>query len=136
MPLAAVIHGYQHLIITKAVCQLKQQRLTRAFLLYLTARDMSKLSREDILRLAELSRLRLADEEINRFESELPAILDYVEMLNQAHSDEGLEPTYQVSGLKNSTRPDEVQTYQATPADLLKNAPATKNGQFKVKKVL
>ena len=48
----------------------------------------------------------------------------------------GLEPTYQVSGLRNVTRKDEIIDYQAKQGDLLKNAPATQDGQFKVKKVL
>lgn len=96
---------------------------------------MSKLSRDDVLNLAKLSRLRLSEEEITRFQAELSEILDYVEVLNRVDT-EGLEPTYQVTGLKNVTRLDEIKDYQAKPSDLLKNAPATQGGQFKVKKVL
>jgi len=96
---------------------------------------MSKLSREDILRLADLSRLRLTDEEVERFGPELSAILDYVEKLNKTDTT-GLEPTYQVSGLKNVMRSDEIKPYQASPKALLKGAPAIENNQFKVKKVL
>jgi aspartyl-tRNA(Asn)/glutamyl-tRNA(Gln) amidotransferase subunit C len=96
---------------------------------------MSKLSREDILKLARLSRLKLSDEEIESLQAQLSEILTYVEQLNEVDVT-GLEPTYQVTGLKNITRPDEVRDYQAKPADLLKNAPATIDNQFKVKRVL
>lgn len=96
---------------------------------------MSKLSRDDVLKLAALSRLRLSDEEVERFRDELSAILEYVEMLDKADTD-GLEPTYQLSGLKNVTRKDVVRDYGYKAADLLKNAPATQDGQFKVKRVL
>jgi aspartyl/glutamyl-tRNA(Asn/Gln) amidotransferase C subunit len=58
-----------------------------------------------------------------------------VEKLNEVDVD-GLEPTYQVTGLTNVTRPDEIKDYQAKPEDLLKNAPAVANNQFKVKRVL
>jgi aspartyl-tRNA(Asn)/glutamyl-tRNA(Gln) amidotransferase subunit C len=96
---------------------------------------MSKLSREDVLKLARLSRLRLSEQEVEKFRTELSEILTYVENLNGADI-EGLEPTYQVTGLKNVMRPDEVKDYGYTPADLLKNAPAVADNQFKVKRVL
>ena len=96
---------------------------------------MSKLSRDDVLKLARLSRLKLSDVEIERFREELSSILGYVEVLDKADTS-GLEPTYQVTGLKNVTRQDQIQDYGYKSADLLKNTPAVQDGQFKVKKVL
>lgn len=96
---------------------------------------MAKLSTEDVLKLAHLSRLKLTDEEIEKFRSELSEILEYVEQLDKVDT-AGLEPTYQITGLKNVTRPDEPVEYQAKPEDLLKNAPALQDNQFKVKRVL
>ncbi len=96
---------------------------------------MSKLTREDVLKLAALSKLRLSDAEIEKFRSELTEILDYVEVLNKADT-KGLVPTYQVTGLTNVTRPDKTKDYSAKPVDLLKNAPAVEANQFKVKRVL
>jgi aspartyl-tRNA(Asn)/glutamyl-tRNA(Gln) amidotransferase subunit C len=61
--------------------------------------------------------------------------LDYVEVLNQVDV-AGLEPTYQVTGLKNVTRPDEIKDYGYEPRGLLKNAPATQDNQFRVKRIL
>lgn len=96
---------------------------------------MSNLSREDILKLARLSRLKLSEDEIVRLQAELSDILNYVEILDSVDT-AGLEPTYQVTGLKNVTRQDEIKDYGYGSEDLLKNAPAVKDGQFKVKRVL
>jgi aspartyl-tRNA(Asn)/glutamyl-tRNA(Gln) amidotransferase subunit C len=96
---------------------------------------MSKLSRDDVLKLAALSKLRLSDEEIDKMREELSEILNYVEQLSQVDVAE-LEPTYQVTGLTNVMREDEVIDYGYKTADLLKNAPAVQDGQFKVKRVL
>ena len=96
---------------------------------------MSKLSREDILKLAKLSRLELTDEEVDLFGDEIGAILQYVEQLQTADLD-GLDPTYQVTGLKDVTRADEVVDYQADAPALLKGAPATENNHFKVKRMV
>lgn len=96
---------------------------------------MSGLTRDEVLRLAELSRLKLTEEEISRSRDELSAILDFVKVLDSVDT-AGLKPTYQVTGLKNVMRPDKVIDYQAKSADLLKNAPNIKSGQFKVKRVI
>ncbi len=96
---------------------------------------MSKLTRDAVIKLAQLSRLKLTDEEIERFREELSEVLDYVQMLDKVDV-KGLEPTYQVTGLKNVMRSDETLDYQAKPADLLKDAPALEKNQFKVRRVL
>jgi aspartyl-tRNA(Asn)/glutamyl-tRNA(Gln) amidotransferase subunit C len=96
---------------------------------------MAKLTREDVLNLAALSRLRLSEEEIEKLRDELSRILDYVETLDKVEIS-GLEPTYQVTGLQNVFRPDEIKDYGYKTEDLLKNAPAIQDGQFKVKRVL
>jgi len=96
---------------------------------------MAKLTRDDVLKLAALSKLRLSDEEIEKMRDELSEILDYVEILDKVEVS-GLDPTYQVTGLKNIRRQDEVKDYGYKTEDLLKNAPALKDGQFKVKRVL
>lgn len=96
---------------------------------------MAKLTRGDVLKLARLSKLQLSDEEIEAFRSDLSKILEYVEQL-QSVNVEGLEPTHQVTGLKNVMRPDETIDYQVSRNELLKNVPSMQNGQIKVKRVL
>lgn len=96
---------------------------------------MSKLTRDDILKLASLSRLKLSEDEIRQFQTELSEILGYVEKLESVDTN-GLEPTYQVSGLTTVTREDEIIDYEAKPEALIKLAPATKDNQYQVNRVL
>lgn len=96
---------------------------------------MAKLSRDDVLKLARLSRLRLSEDEIEQFGSEISEILGYVEQLSEVDT-KGLEPTSQVTGLTNVMRADEIVDYGTTQDKLLKNAPAIDKKQFKVKRVL
>lgn len=96
---------------------------------------MSSLSRDAVLKLAQLSRLKLTNEEIDRFCKELSEILAYVQMLEKVDV-KGLTPTYQVTGLKNVMRNDEISKYVAQPNELLKNAPRLDRGHFKVKRIV
>ena len=96
---------------------------------------MAKLTREDILKLARLSRLRLSDEEIESFRKEISGILEYVEMLKEVDTG-NLKPTYQVTGLTNVMRDDTEKSYGTDQKALLKNAPAKEGGYIKVKRML
>ncbi len=94
-----------------------------------------KLSTDDVLKLAQLARISLNEDEVTEFSGELSAILQYVEQLSDVDIS-GLEPTNQVTGLTNVMRKDEVRDYGYAPADLLKNVPAVKDGQLKVKRMI
>ena len=96
---------------------------------------MAKLSREDVLKLAKLSRLQLSDDEVVQFIQEINSILGYVEILQNQDLDK-VEPTYQVTGLENVMREDKVIDYGASTDELLKNAPASHDGHIKVKRML
>jgi aspartyl-tRNA(Asn)/glutamyl-tRNA(Gln) amidotransferase subunit C len=96
---------------------------------------MGKLTRADVQKLAQLSRLALTDDEVDEFADEISAILGYVEKL-QSVDVSGLEPTNQVTGLTNVTREDEVIDYGYKPLDLLENVPATQDNQLKVKRMI
>lgn len=96
---------------------------------------MTQLSKADVLKLAALARLGLTDQEVDELSGELSEILQYVEQLATVEV-EGLEPTSQVTGLTNVTRPDEVKDYGYAPQDLLKNVPAVENNQIKVRRMI
>lgn len=96
---------------------------------------MAEISKEEVLKLARLSRLRLSNEEIDTFQDEISEILTYVEQLTAVDTT-GLTPTSQVTGLQNVMREDMLIDYKMTQKDLLKNAPAIEKNQFKVKRVL
>lgn len=96
---------------------------------------MAKLSREDILKLAQLARISLTDQEVETYADELSAILQYVEQLSTVDVS-GLEPTNQVTGLTNVMRADEVIDYGYEPEKLLENVPAVEKNQLKVKRMI
>lgn len=97
-----------------------------------------KLSRDDILKLARLGRLKLSEQEIIKYQKELSEILAYVEQLDGIDV-AGLKPTYQVTGLtsegSNATRSD-VVTNQVSQKDLFKNVPLVEASHIKVKKMI
>lgn len=96
---------------------------------------MAQLSNEDILKLARLARLGVTDEEVEEYKTELNAILGYVDLLADVDVT-GLEPTSQVTGLTNVTRPDIVKQYDYQTSDLLKNVPNVENNLIKVKRMI
>lgn len=112
----------------------KTQLLFNLHLFY-TGMNMTTISIADVQKLAKLSALTLTDEQVEKMSRELTEILHYVEQLNEVDT-EGVEPTYQVNGLENVTRVDEIIEYGIDQADLLKNAPDQQNGSIKVPRVL
>ncbi len=97
---------------------------------------MSKLSREQILKLAKLSRLKLTEEEIEKYQKELSTILSYIDRLEAADVS-GLEPTYQVTGLVNQTRKDiVVEAQPSDPDTLLSRAPRSQDRYIKVGRMI
>ncbi len=96
---------------------------------------MSSISINDVKRLADLSAITVSDDEASALLSQLNEILGFVEQLNEVDTG-GVEPTYQVTGLENVMREDEVIDYGLNREDLLKNTPDSQEGQIKVKRVL
>lgn len=96
---------------------------------------MTTISLDDVKKLATLSALKVSDEEASKLQSELQNILAFVEQLDSVDTT-GVEPTYQVTGLDNVWRDDELIDYKLDRDALLKNAPDKQEGQIKVKRVL
>lgn len=93
------------------------------------------ISRDDMMHLATLSNLQLSDDEITSLQSELGGILEYVNQLSELDT-QGVEPTYQVTDLENVGRNDVVVEPQVSRDALLSLAPAKKDEQIEVPKVL
>lgn len=96
---------------------------------------MTQISRDDVLHLAQLSSLTLADDEIDGLQTDIGNILGYVEKLGELDTT-GVEPTYQVTGLENVWRDDTIIDYGISRETLLSLAPESSNNQVKVPKVL
>lgn len=96
---------------------------------------MARISKDEVVHLASLSNITLTDDEVASMQGDLENILNYVSQLEDLDTD-GVEPTYQVNGLENIDRPDEVIDYGVSREDLLASAPQQKSNQIKVPKVI
>ncbi|MCA9330273.1 Asp-tRNA(Asn)/Glu-tRNA(Gln) amidotransferase subunit GatC [Candidatus Saccharibacteria bacterium] len=96
---------------------------------------MANLTRDDVLKLARLSKLKLTEDEISKFRAELGEILEYVNILSEVDVKDK-KPTTQVTGLVNVMRDDKLVDYQADQQALLKNLPGRQGNYIKVRRVL
>lgn len=92
------------------------------------------LSKEEVLKVAHLSRLEFKEAEIENFRGELNDILKFIEKLQEVNT-EGVEPLYQVNDLENRFRPDTIKE-SLDKETALKNAPQKDDGMFIVPKVV
>ena len=96
----------------------------------------SKLTREDVLRIAELARLELSDAEVERFSKQISDILGYAEQVRDVDTTD-VPPTSHVLGVAPAWREDDPRP-SLDRRDALRNAPDADldAGLFKVPKVL
>ena len=92
------------------------------------------LTKEEVIKIAELARIELTEAEVEKFQKELSTVLDYVEELKNVNVD-GLEEVSQVTGLVNVQRDDVVITSNHHEA-IISQAPEMKDGYYKVKAIL
>lgn len=93
-----------------------------------------KISKKDVEYVAKLARLKLSEEEKEKFTNQLDQILKYVDKLNELDT-EKVKPTSHVLPLKNVFRKDKVgKSLKVEKA--LENAPEKARGFFKVPKVI
>jgi aspartyl-tRNA(Asn)/glutamyl-tRNA(Gln) amidotransferase subunit C len=88
------------------------------------------IDREQVLHVARLARLRLAEEEIDRMSRELSTVLDHIEKISELDLD-GVPPTSHVVQVENVLRRDEPRP--SWPRDrVLAEAPDAAAGGFRV----
>jgi len=93
------------------------------------------LSREEILHIAQLAKLELTENEINKYLPQLSEILKYVEKLNEISTD-NIEPTsHAIQDLKNRYQDEKTSERTLTNEQVLKNAKETKDGYVVTKGV-
>ncbi|PXA80096.1 MULTISPECIES: Asp-tRNA(Asn)/Glu-tRNA(Gln) amidotransferase subunit GatC [Auritidibacter] len=95
---------------------------------------MSGISRETVAHLAQLARIDLTPEELDRFCGELDLILKSTAMVQEAAGDD-VPPTSHPMPLTNVFREDEVSGV-LTQDQALGGAPDAEDGQFKVPSIL
>lgn len=92
------------------------------------------LTPEEVLHIATLARIRLSEEDVQRFTAQLSGILEHFAALSAVDT-EGLEPTAHPLPLSNVMRADEVAS-SLTQAEALANAPRVEDGYIRVRAVL
>lgn len=99
---------------------------------------MVAISRNEVLKIAELSRLHFSEEELDAFTVQFQHLLDYIEQLKQVDV-AAVEPTSHVSLTeefeKHIFREDEVKP-SLPVEESLANAPDPGSGHFRVPKVI
>lgn len=93
-----------------------------------------RFTREEVRKVAVLSRLEFTDGEADAFADQLSRILDYVEKLS-ALDTEGVEPTSHALALRNVMRKDAVAPSLA-PEQVLANAAESEAQCFKVPPII
>ena len=95
---------------------------------------MSRITREEVQKIARLSRLECDDQDADRVASELSDILNYIEKLNELDTGSVL-PTSHAIPLANVMRDDEVRP-SLENEQALANAPGHENGCFRVPPII
>ena len=92
------------------------------------------LSKEEVIKLAQLARIALTDQEVEKYQKDLSTVLDYVDELKKVDVT-GLEEVSQVTGLVNVQRDDKPVSADNHEA-IFSQAPEMKDGFYKVKAIL
>lgn len=100
---------------------------------------MTKATKEQLERTADLVRIALTEEETELFTSQLNDFLNFADQLNELDT-ENVQPTthgsvVQASVANNVMRKDEPKKWM-TQEEVLKNAPDAAEGQIRVPSIL
>jgi aspartyl-tRNA(Asn)/glutamyl-tRNA(Gln) amidotransferase subunit C len=95
---------------------------------------MSKITADDVRKVAQLARLELPEDTISTYTGQLERILDYVDQL-QAVDTDGVPPTTRAVEVINATREDRVVATEVRE-ELLDQAPQREGDFFRVPKIL
>lgn len=97
---------------------------------------MTKITKDTVNKMAQLGNIEITEDEANSFALDIERTLAYVDQLKELDTD-SIEPTYQVTGLKNVWRKDVIEKPSPSRDDLLQCAGNNiLNSQIKVPKVL
>ncbi len=93
-----------------------------------------KISKNDVVKVAELARLEFNNEDVEKFTEQLGNILQYIEKLNELDTD-NVEPTSHVLYISTPLREDKV-VKTLTIEEVLQNAPESEDGFIVVPQVI
>jgi len=97
-----------------------------------------KITREDVVRVAELAYLDLSEDELEKYRRQIDEILDYIGKLNELDTS-GVEPMAQVLAddqASDATMREDLVVPSAVADDVLSQAPDPEPPYFRVPKVI
>jgi aspartyl-tRNA(Asn)/glutamyl-tRNA(Gln) amidotransferase subunit C len=97
-----------------------------------------KITREDVVRVAELAYLDLSEDELEKYRRQIDEILDYIGKLNELDTS-GVEPMAQVLAddqTADATLREDLVVPSAVADDVLRQAPDPEPPYFRVPKVI
>lgn len=97
---------------------------------------MAKLTKNEVLHVAKLARLKLTGNDIKKFSPQLSSVVDFISQLNAVDT-KNIEPTSQTTGLINIVREDKMTSDGSLTNDqALSGTDETYNKYFKVPAIL
>ena len=93
-----------------------------------------KVSKEEILHIANLAHLNIEENEVDSYLGNLDQILNFANIVNKENV-EGLEVTIGANEAKNVFRKDEIKDFENIEG-LMANAPDQDQNMFKIPRVL
>ncbi|GAA3201263.1 Asp-tRNA(Asn)/Glu-tRNA(Gln) amidotransferase subunit GatC [Lentilactobacillus kefiri] len=93
-----------------------------------------KISEDQVKHVAELAKLKIADDQLPYFTTQLDQIIGLFETLSEVDTD-GVEPTSSVTDQINVMRDDVAEDWHQRQA-LLDNAPDTADGYIRVPTII
>ena len=91
------------------------------------------ISNEEIIHIAELSDLKISDNEIEKYKKDISEILKLANEVNNVNTD-GMDETIGANQKCNAFRKDEVKNSNKREI-LMQNAPSKEDGMFKIPKM-
>jgi aspartyl-tRNA(Asn)/glutamyl-tRNA(Gln) amidotransferase subunit C len=95
---------------------------------------VSRITREEVAKLAELARLDLPESELDEYAKQLEIILESVAKVGEV-STKDVKPMSHATGLVNVFRED-VTKESLSRDEILRSAPATEDDLFRVPRIL
>ncbi|HAN22578.1 TPA: hypothetical protein DCP77_02245 [Candidatus Collierbacteria bacterium] len=91
---------------------------------------------DEVKKIGKLANLKLQDNEVNLFAEQFTKTIEVVNHLNEIDTN-NVNATYQVNGLSNVTRADEVDITRVLPqSSALREAKKTHHGFFVVERLI
>ncbi len=92
------------------------------------------ITRDEVLHIAKLAKLKLTEEEVSLFQEQLGRLLDYFRQLEKLDT-ENVAPMKHILDVHNVFRADEPRP-SVPVSEALKNAPKRRDNYFEVPKVI